>query len=112
MAQPVEKWCYDGIRHCFARRRERGAFIFAEPPNPPVTSEPRFWLGINAVDKDALPSIRKCEDGPRFLIMLHTSMPVRFCPWCGQELAIAYRGRWQQLYDQEVCELLGPGRET
>jgi hypothetical protein len=100
----MEKWCCPALQEYFSRRDSRGFVIFAEPPNPPVTTEPTFWFAVQAVDRDDLPRLPKPPDGCSLRIMLQTWGRVFFCPWCGRKLERYYRNRWQQLYDEKISK--------
>jgi hypothetical protein len=102
MASPTEKWCCEAVRQHFENRGERGVFIYAEPPHPPVTGQPSYWLAVNAIDQVNIPRIPKPADGASLPIMLQTWLPVRFCPWCGRRLVRFYRKHWKQLFDKDV----------
>ena len=76
------KWCCVGLRDAFCEAGRRGQAIFFNNIDEPN----RFVLQTRVVDKDASP-----PENWRAPMTLLTEAAIRFCPWCGVELARHYR---------------------
>jgi hypothetical protein len=96
-----ERWCCESLRVKFDYRSERGWFIFSEPPAPPITNQPSFWLCVRSVAATDIEHFEKTTHSSAN-VMVVGWQAVRFCPWCGCNLLRFYGNRFQQLYDDAV----------
>jgi hypothetical protein len=95
-----ERWCCGILKGNFESRPNRGWFIFSEPPQPPVTDNPSFWICINSIAKADLERLKALSlDVP---IMVMTWQAVRYCPSCGTNLLTFYGNQFEQIHDAEL----------
>ena len=99
------KWCFDGFRNAYEQRHERGILVFACRPASGVRTEPSFHLAFRAVERSRYGSLQEAVRGRMEGCMsLSCCTGMRFCPWCGAELARFYRSSWQELVDQKILD--------
>jgi hypothetical protein len=88
-------WCCDALRENFARRHDRGLFVFAEPPAADGQRAASFWLAMRSVQQKDLEMLNI----PGIPITIQTWYPIRYCPWCGKDLSWHYERQWAMLAD-------------
>jgi hypothetical protein len=99
----TERWCCDGLRFAYARREERGMYVFAEPPVPEIQSPVSFWLGTRAVAHRHLARVPDFPSaGVPFTVA--TWLHIKHCPWCGSRLDDFYRETYDQLLDERISD--------
>lgn len=91
-------WCCLGLKRAFEYRNESGIYVFAELPHELLGHGASFWMGMRSIDVGD-PPIKLVPSNDPGLICIETTLPIKFCPWCGCRLARFYRKTFRQLYD-------------
>ena len=93
------RWCCDALQHQFENRKKRGIAVVAVPPDE-QHPQPRFQLSLRSIDDEAVGKVESPLAGEYIAQTLQTWAPIKYCPWCGVELARFYKKSWQALFDE------------
>ncbi len=95
------KWCCEGLRYLYEKRREVGIYFFVEPPLTESDSV-HFWLGMRSVDLKKNDFSSYIHELNRHSILISTKIPIKHCPFCGKRLYKIYKKSFQQIVDDEI----------
>ena len=97
------KWCCDGLKHAFEKRKGRTLFVFAVPPEE-QKGNPSFWLGMRSVEQKDLQEMNTINLPDNLKVTISTKIPIHYCPWCGKRLISFYRKNYDILVDQALLK--------
>lgn len=93
------KWCCEGLRHLFEKRKKSGIFIFAEPPSE-FSDSVTFWLTMRGTSQEDLIRIKTDNSS----ILISSRIPIKYCPNCGAKLHKAYKKSFHELEDESILK--------